>query len=60
MHRLKPDHFQIGGPPRQYTQTVNFGTVPCEFPPASEFGGLSVGCPAGPSVDSYNAPVSAI
>jgi len=43
---------QICGLGQFYTQTVNSGTVGWTTPNPSELGGLSVGCPAGPSVHS--------
>ena len=53
----EPTRSQIGGLGRHYTRTVNSGTVRWTSHNASELGGLSAGCPAGPSVDSYNALV---
>ena len=51
----KPNCYKIGSPGRQDTQTVNLGTLQWKSPNRSELGGLSAGCPVGPSVDSYNA-----
>ena len=39
----------------QYARTVNSGMIRWISPNQSELGRLSAGCPAGPSVDSYNA-----
>jgi len=55
--RVGTDLVLNGGLGRQYTRTVNSGTVRWTFHNPSELGGLSAGCPAGPSVDSYNALV---
>jgi hypothetical protein len=52
---LEPNCFKIGGLNCQNTWTVKWGTVQWYSPNPSEMGGLSVGCPVGPSVDSYNA-----
>ena len=56
----EPTRVQIGHLGRQYTQTVNSGTVRWTSHNTSEFGGLSAGCPAGPSGDLYNAFVFAV
>ena len=56
----EPTPFQIGGPCRRYSRTINLGMVRLTSHNSSELGGLPVGCPAGPSVDSYNAHVFAI
>jgi len=53
----EPTQFQIGGLGQQYTRTVSSGTVQWTSHNLSELGGLPAGCPAGPSVDSYNALV---
>jgi len=53
----EPTRFQIAGPGRQYTRTINSGTVRWTSQNPSQLGGLSAGCPAGRSVDSYNALV---
>jgi len=51
----KPNSCQIGGPGRQLTQSTHSGTVPWWTPNPFESGGLSAGCPVGPSIDSYKA-----
>ena len=51
---------QIGGLGCQYTRTVNSGLVQCKSPNPSELVGLSVGRPAGQSVDLYNVVVFAV
>ena len=56
----EPNSCQTGGPGRQYTRTVNSGTIRWKSHKPSELPGLSVGFPAGPSVDSYNALVFAV
>ena len=56
----EPTCFQISAPGRQYTQTVNSDPVQWTSHNMSELGGLSAGCPAGPSVNSYHAFVFAI
>ena len=55
-----PTHFLIGGTGCQYTRTVNSGTVRWKSHNPSELCELAAGCPAGPSVDSYNALVFAV
>jgi len=55
-----PNHGHIGGRDCQPTRTINSGTVRCKAPNLYELGGLSVGRPAGPSVDSYNALAFAV
>jgi len=59
-YRSEPTRFQIGCPGPQCTGTINSGTVRWTSHNLSELGGLSAGCPAGPSVDSYNALVLAL
>jgi len=49
------NYCNICGPGRQYTWTGNSGMVQWTSPPQSDLGGYSLGCPAGPSVDLYNA-----
>jgi len=51
---------QIGGPGRQYTRTVDSGTVRLTSPYLSELSVFSEGCIAGPSVNSYNMLAFAI
>jgi len=51
---------QIRGPQCQYTRTINSWTVWWYTPNLSDLGRLSAGCPAGPSIDSYNAQVFAV
>jgi hypothetical protein len=51
---------QIGGRGCHYTRTVNWCTVRCKSPNQSGLGGLSAGCPAGPSVDVFNVLVFAV
>ena len=58
--RSKPKRWQIGGPGHQSTRTPHSGTVPWCTPNPSELGGLSAGCPAGPSIDSHKAGVFAV
>ena len=58
--RSEPNHCQIRGPGCQHTRTVNSGTDQYKSPNPSGLGGLSVGRPAGPSVDLYNALVVAV
>jgi len=56
----EPNRCQIGGPGCQHTRIVNSGTVQFKSPNPSGFGGLSAGCPVGPSVDLYNVLVFAV
>jgi len=58
--RSKLNHYQIGGLGCLYTRTVNSGMVQWKSPKPSELGGLSAGCPAGPSINSYKALVVAV
>jgi len=58
--RLELNHSQIGSLRSQYTETVDSGTVQSTSPYKSEFGGFSVGCSAGPSVNTYNMLAFAI
>jgi len=55
--RSKSISFLIGGPSCRSTRTVNSDTVRWQTPNPSEWGGLSAGRPAGPSIDSYKNPV---
>jgi hypothetical protein len=57
---LEPNRHQIGSPGRQYTRTVNSGTVQTKSPHPSELGGSSVRPPAGPFVNIYTALAFAI
>ena len=59
-YRYKPNCCQLSGPGGQYTRIVNLGTVQWQTPNPFELGRLSVGRPAGPSIDSYKALVSAV
>jgi len=56
----EPNLSQIGGPGRQYTQTVDFGRFPSTFPYPSELGGFSADFIAGSSVHWYNILAFAI
>jgi len=56
----EPNRRQIGGPGRQYTRTVDSGTIPSTSPYPSELGGFPAGCTASPSVNSYNMLAFAI
>ena len=56
----EPKGYQMSGPGCQYTPTGISGTVQGKSHNLSELGGLSVGSPAGPSVDSFDALVSAV
>ena len=56
----EPKRCQNGCTDCQYTRTVNSGMVGCKSPNLSGLGGLSAGCPAGPSVDLYNVLVFAV
>jgi len=58
--RSKLNHCQIGNPGRHWIRTVNSCTARWYDPNPSELGGLSVGRPAGPSIDSYKALVFAV
>jgi hypothetical protein len=51
---------QIGGLGLQYTRTDDSGTLQLTSPYPSELGRFSAGCPAGPSVNSYNILAFAI
>lgn len=53
-------HGHIGSTGSQYTRTVHSGTVRWISQNLSELGGSSAGCPAGTSVDSFNAFVFAV
>ena len=57
---LEPNCRQIRCSGRQYTRAVNSGPVQWTSSNPSELGGLSAGCPVGPSVDSYNALAFAV
>ena len=57
---LEPNCRQIGGLGCQHTQTVNSCMVRSKSPNQSKLGGVSVDCPAGLSVDSYNALAFAV
>jgi len=46
---------QVGGPGCPYIRTLIWGMVHWKPPNPSDLGWLPTGCPAGPSVDSYNA-----
>jgi len=56
----KQNSCEIGILGRQNTRTINLGLVKWTSPNSSDFGGLSAGCPAFPSVDSYSALVFAV
>jgi len=58
--RSEVNHCPIGGPGCQYTRILNLGTIRWQSPNPSDFGGIAVGYPAGPSVDSYIALVFAV
>lgn len=50
----EPNWSQIGGLGRKLIRTVNWGTIELASPYPSQLGGFSPGCPAGPSVNTYN------
>ena len=58
--RSEPNHSQISGPCHQFTWTIYSGMFWWTSPTLSELGGLSAGCTAGLSVDSYNALACAV
>jgi len=58
--RSNPNHWQIGGPGCQWTQTFTWGTVRWLTLNPFELGGLSAGHPAGPSIDSIKALAFAV
>ena len=58
--RSEPNRWHIGGPGHQYTWTVYWGMFWWKSPTPCELGGLSAGCTAGLSVNSYNALACAV
>jgi len=58
--RVEVNHHQLHGPSIQIHRNVHSGMVRWTSPNPSEMGRSSVGCPVGPSEDSYNALAFAV